>query len=93
MTILEQWRELRADPTVAPLERLTPRERDVLRALTDGLSTKAIARELGVAVKTVENHKIHVFDKLGVRTHAQAVAVAIGHGLLADCFAPAASGG
>jgi DNA-binding NarL/FixJ family response regulator len=35
-----------------------------------------------VAVKTVENHKIRIFSKLGVRTQAQAVALAITHGLL-----------
>jgi len=70
--------------TNSPLNQLTPRELDVLAAMSDGLSTKAIARRLGVAVKTVENHKTRVFDKLGVRTQAHAVATAIGHGLLAN---------
>jgi LuxR family maltose regulon positive regulatory protein len=54
----------------------------VLEAMVEGLSTKAIARRLGVAYKTVENHKIRVFEKLQVRTHAQAVSVAIGHQLV-----------
>jgi DNA-binding NarL/FixJ family response regulator len=88
VTILEQWRQFRrtgggSSGGLAPRVTLTPRERDVLVAMVDGLATKAIARRLGVAIKTVENHKIRVFDKLGVRTQAHAVSIAIGQGLLA----------
>jgi DNA-binding NarL/FixJ family response regulator len=86
-TVVDQWRRMRvsAGGTAVGNARLTltPREVDVLAAMADGLSTKAIARRLGVAVKTVENHKTRVFDKLGVRTQAHAVATAIGQGLLA----------
>jgi DNA-binding NarL/FixJ family response regulator len=85
-TILLQWRRLRdeAGSGLSPTRpELTPREIDVLTAMADGLAAKAIARRLGVAVKTVENHKIRVFDKLGVHTQAHAVSLAIGHGLLA----------
>jgi DNA-binding NarL/FixJ family response regulator len=90
-TVVEQWRTLRharaigsrTDPRVA----LTRRETDVLAAMADGLSTKAIARRLGVATKTVENHKTRVFDKLGVRSQAHAVATAISHGLLIPAMA------
>ncbi len=49
--------------------------------MSKGLATKAIAIELGVAIKTVENHKIRVFEKLGVRTQAQAITVAMSFGL------------
>ena len=81
--ILGQWRRLRRDPLSHRRRstELTGREHDVLDAMVDGLATKAIAARLGVAVKTVENHKLRVFDKLGVRTHAQAVSVAIADGL------------
>ena len=85
-TILKQWRRLRqTGPVVGVSSRatLTPREIDVLSAMADGLATKAIATKLGVALKTVENHKIRIFDKLGVRTQAEAVSLAIGHSLLA----------
>ncbi len=85
-TIVEQWRRLRARP-LSLYDRAravpTPREQEVLTAMADGLPTKAIARRLGVSVKTVENHKTRLFDKLGVRTQAHAVSLAIGHGLLA----------
>ena len=60
----------------------TPRESDVLGALVEGMSTKSIARRLGIATKTVENHKLRIFDKLGVRTQAQAVVAAARHGLI-----------
>ena len=86
-TLLEQWRDLRegngGTGAGGGLPDLTARETDVLAAMADGLATKAIALRLGVALKTVENHKIRVFDKLGVRTQAAAVAYAIAHGLLA----------
>lgn len=52
--------------------------------MAEGLSTKAIANRLGIAHKTVESHKVRIFDKLGVRSQAQAAVVAIRHGLLAD---------
>jgi two-component system nitrate/nitrite response regulator NarL len=84
-TILSQWRSLRLQGSAAPFRRseLTPREEQVLEAMVEGLAAKAIAKRLGVATKTVENHKIRIFDKLGVRTHAQAVSLTIGQGLLA----------
>lgn len=69
---------------------LTPRESDVLRAMAEGLSTKAVARKLGIALKTVENHKTRVFEKLGVRTQAEAVAVAFDE-LLTSAAAPSAA--
>lgn len=84
VTLFQNWCELRqelAQSDVRIGRSLTPRESEVLEAMVEGLSTKAIARRLGVAYKTVENHKIRVFEKLQVRTHAQAVSVAIGHQL------------
>jgi DNA-binding NarL/FixJ family response regulator len=86
-TVLDQWRRLRQPGNGAGVNggvpaELTPRERDVLTAMVDGLAAKAVARRLGMAVKTVENHKIRIFDKLGVRTQAHAVSVAISQGLL-----------
>jgi two-component system nitrate/nitrite response regulator NarL len=51
---------------------------DVMGAMSDGLATKAIAHHLGISVKTVENHKTRIYDKLGVRSQAQAVALVHG---------------
>jgi DNA-binding NarL/FixJ family response regulator len=85
--ILGQWRRLRSQTIPIgsrPGRLLTEREQDVLAAMAEGLATKAIANRLGVALKTVENHKIRVFEKLRVRNHAQAVSVAISYGLVAQ---------
>jgi len=64
-----------------PLPRLTPREREVLALLGRGLSNKRIARELGVAEKTVKTHVGHVLAKLGVADRTQAALYAVRAGL------------
>lgn len=89
--VLQQWRASRATPpidTAAPRTDLTVRELEVLTAMAEGLATKAIAMRLGVAMKTVENHKARVFSKLGARNHAHAVSLAIAQGLLAPTYQP-----
>lgn len=83
--VLHQWRALRGDDS--PLNgvqrnTLTAREIDVLSAMAEGLATKAIARRLGVALKTVENHKTRIFQKLGARSNAHAISLAIRLGIV-----------
>ncbi|MDQ6838179.1 MAG: response regulator transcription factor [Actinomycetota bacterium] len=74
--LLREWRlGRRQGRNIEQRTGLTAREAEVLDALAAGLSNKAIARLLGMAPKTVENHKTRIFAKLGVRTHAQAVAM------------------
>jgi pimeloyl-ACP methyl ester carboxylesterase/DNA-binding CsgD family transcriptional regulator len=55
---------------------LSPREREILARLTEGLSNAEIAERLGVSEKTVRNHLSHLFDKLGVWSRAQAIVLA-----------------
>jgi DNA-binding NarL/FixJ family response regulator len=89
--VLQQWRASRTTTpvdTAAPRTDLTARELEVLTAMAEGLATKAIAMQLGVAIKTVENHKARVFAKLGARTHAHAVSLAIAQGLLSPTLQP-----
>lgn len=85
-TIMEQWRRLREPraPADSAFATLTAREHEVLGAMADGLGAKSIAGRLGVAVKTVESHKLRIFEKLGVHTQGHAVSLAITHGLLTD---------
>ncbi len=66
----------------APLERLTERERVVLRLIGLGRSNTEIAEELVVTDNTVKTHVSRVFAKLGVRDRAQAVVVAYETGLV-----------
>jgi two-component system, NarL family, response regulator LiaR len=60
-------------------ESLTPREREVLELIGRGFSNKRIARELGVAEKTVKTHVTHVLGKLGVADRTQAALYAARH--------------
>jgi len=55
---------------------LTPRELDVLTALAEGLTNKAIARRLTISLHTVKFHLESLFRKLGARTRTEAVAKA-----------------
>ncbi|HEX6655806.1 MAG TPA: LuxR C-terminal-related transcriptional regulator, partial [Candidatus Limnocylindria bacterium] len=61
---------------------LTSREQEVLRLVAEGLSSKGIAGQLFLAPSTVNYHLRSVFNKLGVDTRAQAVAVAARRGLV-----------
>lgn len=54
-------------------EKLTPREREVVRMVTDGYRVSTIARELGLAASTVRNHLSAIFHKLGVTNQSQLV--------------------
>jgi NarL family two-component system response regulator LiaR len=65
-----------------PLERLTPRERDVLELIGRGFPNKRIALELGITEKTVKTHVGHVLAKLGVTDRTQAAVVAVRAGLV-----------
>jgi DNA-binding NarL/FixJ family response regulator len=69
-------------PGERPGERLTAREREVLALIARGLPNKRIARELGVAEKTVKTHVGHVLAKLGVTDRTQAALHAVRAGMV-----------
>lgn len=62
--------------------QLTPRERDILRLLADGLVKKEIAAALKISVNTVSTHMQRVYDKLHVGTNTGAVAKALREGII-----------
>lgn len=62
---------------------LTARERDVLRAVADGLSNAEIGRRLVIGEATVKTHLLRVFAKLDVNDRTRAVVIALERGLLA----------
>jgi DNA-binding NarL/FixJ family response regulator len=65
-----------------PLEVLTPRQREVLQLIAEGLSTKEIAQSLGLGVKTVETHRTELMERLGIHGVAGLVRYAIRVGLV-----------
>lgn len=65
-----------------PYGRLTPREREVFHLIAEGMTTKEIARRLDISVKTAENHRGRVLEKLDVRNTAELVRYASRKGLL-----------
>ena len=65
-----------------PLERLSPRELEVLQLLTQGQTNREIAQNLTVSVSTVKIHVEHILAKLGVSDRTQAAVRAIQLGLL-----------
>ena len=62
------------------IERLTPRERDVLRLLVAGKPNKIIAYELNISPRTVEIHRARVMDKMAVRSLSELVRVSLAAG-------------
>jgi RNA polymerase sigma factor (sigma-70 family) len=58
------------------LEKLSPREREVLELLGKGLTNQAIAERLDIAVDTVHTHVSHILRKLGARSRWQAADIA-----------------
>ena len=65
-----------------PIDRLTPRQREVLQLIAEGLSTKEIAFKLGLSVKTVETHRAQLMERLEIRDVAGLVRFAIRSGLV-----------
>lgn len=66
----------------SPAMNLTPRELEVLEALSSGAANSKIAEQLFITEQTVKNHVSSIFKKLGVETRVEAVLYAIRHGLV-----------
>ena len=68
-------------PPVASPQALTPREREVLVLISEGLSTKEIAKRLGISVKTADAHRQGLMRRIGIHDVAGLVKFAVRHGL------------
>ena len=64
------------------IEKLTSREREVLRALAEGFESKQIAQKLNISVDTEHTHMVNILHKLGVHSRLQALLLAVRHGLV-----------
>jgi DNA-binding NarL/FixJ family response regulator len=81
--LVADYVERRARGDVAPpAEKLTPREEEVLALLARGHTNQEVADALVISIKTVETHRAHILDKLGLRKRAELVRYARTHGLL-----------
>ena len=81
--LLDRFIDSVAVPPEAPaLDRLSPREREVLVEMAKGLSNAEIAGELYLSEATVKTHVGHVLAKLDLRDRVQAVVFAYEHGLV-----------
>ncbi|SAK69004.1 two component LuxR family transcriptional regulator [Caballeronia fortuita] len=72
-------RMIQAQSMQTPLERLTPRELDILDALAEGLSSKQIAQQHGLSVRTVETHRLNLKRKLDIDGQAELIKFAVEH--------------
>ena len=64
------------------IERLTPREREVLQALAKGLDSKDIAEKLHITVETERTHMVNILNKLDVHSRLQALVFAARNGVV-----------
>jgi DNA-binding NarL/FixJ family response regulator len=70
-----------ASPQPGRAQGLSPRERQVLQLLIDGLSDKEIAAQLGISPFTAIRHVQNILTKLDVRSRTAAATYAVRHGL------------
>jgi DNA-binding NarL/FixJ family response regulator len=76
--VANQARVLPREPAgAAPLDGVSPRERDVVRLLARGLTMKEAAARLGIAARTVAFHKYRLMRRLSVRSSAELVQYAV----------------
>ena len=72
-------------PTASPAD-LTPRELETLRLLAEGHTSREVGELLGVATKTVQNHRTRILEKLGARTTAGLAHHAVRLGLITSAL-------
>lgn len=65
-----------------PVDTLTARERQILRLLADGATSKEIAQQLELSSNTIDNHRARILNKLGVHNTAAAIRLASRQGII-----------
>lgn len=77
-------RKLEGEEIQNALERLSAREREVLRHIAEGSSNKEIAQKLSISVRTVESHRDSLMKKVGIKNVAGLTRLALRSGLISD---------
>jgi DNA-binding NarL/FixJ family response regulator len=67
---------------LSPLERLTPRQREILQLIAEGHTNRAIAGLLGISIKTVDSHRTQLMETLDIHDVASLVRFALRVGLV-----------
>jgi len=75
---------LRLGQATSPLDRLTPRQREVLQLVAEGYTSREIAQLLHISIKTVEAHRAQLMERLNIRDLAGLVRFAIRIGLVSS---------
>jgi two-component system, NarL family, response regulator NreC len=73
---------LAAEAITGPADSLTEREREVLKLIALGHTNSEVAAQLYLSVRTVESHRAHIQQKLGLQTRAELVRYALDDGLI-----------
>ena len=81
-SLVREYIERKGSETSASIEILTPRELEVLKLIAEAHTSKEIAAELVISVKTVERHRQNILDKLGMRDRVELTRYAIRRGLI-----------
>jgi len=83
LELLQTTNQQREQDRVAreSLARLTPREREILQALAEGLNDKAIGQRLHISTETARTHVVNILRKLNVDSRLQALVLAARYGV------------
>jgi DNA-binding NarL/FixJ family response regulator len=65
-----------------PYDRLTEREREIFRLIADGYTSREIAGELFISLKTIHNHRAKIMEKLNIHNRSELIKYAILKGLI-----------
>lgn len=71
-----------AQAQAAAADPLTPRQREILKLIAEGNTTKAIARKLDISAKTADTHRVQLMERLGIHDIAGLVRYAVRVGLV-----------
>jgi FixJ family two-component response regulator len=71
----QRQRAFQKNQARALIEKLTPREHQVMELVATGFLNKQVGAELGMAIKTVKTHRAHVMQKLGIKSVAELMRV------------------
>lgn len=80
--IADYLRRVEAGEEKERYDGLTGREREILTLIAQGLSNQDIARKLYISIKTVQTHRAHILEKLGLHDRTELVRYAIRKGLI-----------